>query len=468
MKLLLTLLLAGLCVKGYAQHESVTYTVSAYNADAAAFTLQAFGQKPEGAYAIFDNPYGATRGNRYNQIPRGCAATLWLSGWEGCTVERVTLRMCSNNKSGTLALEVTCGDQTLFTMPTCDFADAAWYGEWVSKDLGIYAEVSKPMQTLAPLSADDLAITVRGGHPEGSVYLHSITIDYTTGGTPTESAMGWQYTKLDKKSILSDGDVVMLYRSGDAAGDIDGMATSHYLDAIGLGSTACVTEPFVTTFTLAATDAGAWTLTNQHGRCLGATGKQALAWDEGVMTWRIAIGYEGAEITSTADKYGTLRYNAPAESYARFWNYTSTSLPLPYLYRRTQPCSPVAAQRLTLSREAIETTLSTDTLLLKAALQPAATTDTRIAWASSDTQVATVRDGIVHLVGVGTAIITATTYDGSLTATCRITVAEPPSDGLRPIAAQAASPEGYAADGRRWRAAPLPSISITGRKKVLQ
>lgn len=47
------------------------------------------------------------------------------------------------------------------------------------------------------------------------------------------------------QSTLADGDVVMLYRSGDAAGNIDGMETSHYLDAIGLNSTSDVQEPDV-------------------------------------------------------------------------------------------------------------------------------------------------------------------------------------------------------------------------------
>ena len=46
-----------------------------------------------------------------------------------------------------------------------------------------------------------------------------------------------------------------------------------------------------------------------------------------------------------------------------------------------------------------------------------------VVWASSDPTVATVEDGVVTAVGVGNAIITATTTDGtSLVATCTVTV----------------------------------------------
>lgn len=62
---------------------------------------------------MFENEYGATAGNRYNQIPRNRQATLWLEGWQGCTIEGITLSMCSNKTSGTVGLNVSAGDLTL-------------------------------------------------------------------------------------------------------------------------------------------------------------------------------------------------------------------------------------------------------------------------------------------------------------------------------------------------------------------
>lgn len=48
----------------------ITYRVASYNADTDDFVLEAWGEKPAGASAYFFNDYGATTGNRYNQIPR--------------------------------------------------------------------------------------------------------------------------------------------------------------------------------------------------------------------------------------------------------------------------------------------------------------------------------------------------------------------------------------------------------------
>lgn len=444
--------------------ESVTYRIVEYNADAGAFTLAACGQRPVGSYAIFENDFGATRGNRYNQIPRNREATLWLEGWEGCTINSVTLSICSNNTSGTAALSVTSGDVTLFTMRAADFASDEWFGHWVSKDLRTYVDVTKEMTQLVPVGPDDeVAITLKGGTPEGSVYLDAVTIDYTPSDiVSTESPLGWVFEKLEAKSTLADGDVVILYRSGDAAGDIDGMEQSRYLDAIGLASTSNVTEPFVVTFTANKTNDAHWTLTSQFGQQLGAAGAQALAWDAGITTWDITLGYNGATIASTNSKYGTLRYNAPAESYPRFWNYTSTSLPLPYLYRRVRQIEPIISTALTFDAAERTVSLATqDTLVLHTTITPATATDTRVAWTSSDESVATVKSGIVFPHTAGEAIITATTRDGGAHATCRIIVKEDETSiRSTPLSPHNTSFTTYDHDGRRATKLPGPRVCI--------
>lgn len=65
-----------------------------------------------------------------------------------------------------------------------------------------------------------------------------------------------------------------------------------------------------------------------------------------------------------------------------------------------------------------------ETLQLTATLLPEEATDKNVTWSSSEPHVASVNeDGTVTAIGVGTAIITATTADGtSLSATCEITV----------------------------------------------
>lgn len=460
------LLVMSLLLTLMASAESITYRIVEYDNDSADFILAACGQKPADSYAWFENKYGATYGNRYNQIPRNNQATLHLEGWGGCRIERITLSMCSNNKSGTMALLVNAGEESLYTSRAEDFASEAWAGRWVSKDVGIYVDLVRELAADVPVPADaSVDITIKGGTQEGSVYLNAVTIDYAAApGTPLESPLGWIFEKIEAKGKVADGDVLMLYRSGDAAGDIDGMEVSHYLDAVAVGSTTNVNNPSLLLFTAHATTDGHWTLTSQQGNMLGAKAAQHLAWDEGVTTWDITPGYNGATIASTNSKYGTLRYNAPAGSYARFWNYTSTSLPLPYLYRRLRQQEPVTSTSLTLAATVRTVYLSEqDTLVLRSSLLPATTTDRRIRWRSSDEAVATVNGGLVVLHGAGETTLTATAADGGSEATCRLTVLEAPSAIASPISPLSA-PTFYTLDGRPAASKPRGILIQHGRK----
>jgi hypothetical protein len=60
---------------------------------------------------------------------------------------------------------------------------------------------------------------------------------------------------------------------------------------------------------------------------------------------------------------------------------------------------------------------------------PSDATDKSLTWTSSNSGVATVKDGVVTAVGEGTATITVKTMDGSnLSATCKVTVTDPDTD----------------------------------------
>ena len=71
-----------------------------------------------------------------------------------------------------------------------------------------------------------------------------------------------------------------------------------------------------------------------------------------------------------------------------------------------------------------------DTCTLTATVNPAEATDNFVTWKSSDEAVATVADGVITAVSVGTATITVTTVDGGFTATCEVTVAPRPVTGV--------------------------------------
>ena len=260
MKKIITLLFATLFATAIYAAE-ITYRVASYNADTDDFVLEAWGEKPAGASAYFFNEYGATTGNRYNQIPRRQQASFELYGWQGCTIKSITFSMCSNNKAGTIGYTIVDGNTEISKMAPVDFASEQWFGEWLSKDQNVYGDITKSLN-LNPLTTDTLAINLMGGTSEGSVYINSVTICYDAPESVTlESPQGWVFEKLVKKSTIAEGDVIMLYRSGVAACDLGGMTTSKYLDAKGVNNTSAVNEPDVLLFRLAK-EGTAWTLTD--------------------------------------------------------------------------------------------------------------------------------------------------------------------------------------------------------------
>ena len=418
-------IVAFLTLSVAADAAEVVYRIVEYNKQTAEFEIAACGMVPHNSRVYFENEFGATTGNRYNQIPRNREAVLYLEGWQGCKVRSITLSMCSNNKSGQVGVALNDGGTTLYESAPVDFASSEWFGAWVSKDLGVYVDVTK--QTDAPaIATDDATIVVAGGRSEGSVYLDAITIEYDEDGVELESPLGWQYEKLTKKSTLNAGDEVMIYRNGAAAADFDGMDESHYLDAVAVPSTSDVTSPDVLRFTLGNTaDGAAWTFTDQFGRQLGATGKQNLAWDEGTTEWTVELGYDGAVIAPAGTEYGTLRYSTPDNSYARFNLYTSKSLPLPFLYLKGEQKQPEQSRSLAFAEEEQTVSLDAAHIGLRPTLLPKTTTDKRLRWTSSDESVATVAGGFVTLLGVGETTITAAAFDGGAEATMRLVVTEP-------------------------------------------
>ena len=403
----------------------VVYRIVEYNKQTAEFTIAACGSVPRGSRVEFENEFGATTGNRYNQIPRGREAVLYLEGWQGCMVRSITFSMCSNNKSGQVGVQLNDGGATLYELSPVDFESSEWFGTWVSKDLGVYVDVTKQIDAAA-ITTNDASIVVKGGKSEGSVYLNAITIEYDEADATLASPLGYQYEKLTKKSVLSAGDEVMIYRNGVAAADYNGMDESHYLDVVDVPSTADVTNPDVLRFTLNKTaDNAAWTLTDQYGRQLGATGKQALAWNDGTTEWTIDLGYEGATMSPVGTSYGTLRFSTPDNSYARFNLYTSNTLPLPFLYRKGEQKQPELSRSLTFDKESITASLDEGHLGLRPTFVPKTTTDTRLHWNSSNPDVATVSGGYVTLLSVGETTITATAYDGGAEASLQLIVTEP-------------------------------------------
>lgn len=108
-----------------------------------------------------------------------------------------------------------------------------------------------------------------------------------------------------------------------------------------------------------------------------------------------------------ADKKGTIYYKNDAK----------------YLYALKSV--PVEVTEVTLDQTSLELYID-DIEELTATVKPELASNRNVSWESSDTDVATVENGQVVAVGVGTATITVTTEDGELTATCDVTVTNRP------------------------------------------
>lgn len=422
---ILTLILLVCCYNAARSAEAV-FRIVEYNKSTDEFKLAAAGLVPQNSWAYFQNAYGATTGNRYNQIPRNQKATFTLEGWQGCTIHSITLSLCSNNKSGQLGLNVADGETTLYAERPTDFASDTWFGQWVSKDLNVFVDITRTLTTPTPLTTNDCTITLQGGTAEGSVYVNAITINYDAPKDITlASPLGYIYERLTAKSALNEGDELIIYRNGCAAADFDGIETSHHLDAVAVASTTDISTPDVLRFTLGKSEANPplWTLTNQYGQALTANAKQSLTWNEGNPLWNITLGYDGATLTNATEGYGTLRFNAPTNSYARFALYTSKSLPLPYLYKKVGQNQPIPCTSIAFETTDLTASIDEGHVALHPSLSPSNATDHRLRWTTSDPTIATVNGGYVTLHGIGEVLITATSCDGSnATATIRLTI----------------------------------------------
>lgn len=87
------------------------------------------------------------------------------------------------------------------------------------------------------------------------------------------------------------------------------------------------------------------------------------------------------------------------------------------------PESEVAVTGITLSETTLYKKVGDAAVTLTATVAPDNADDKTLTWSSDNTAVATVADGVVTIVGIGTALITATAKDGSgVEATCTVNV----------------------------------------------
>ena len=150
-------------------------------------------------------------------------------------------------------------------------------------------------------------------------------------------------------------------------------------------------------------------------------GTEATLWHDASQVMQISS--EGNNVNSTAEP----PFSSFTAGYDRFavqlWESTSVITKVAIL----DTVQSVAVTGVSLDNAAAEFALGSDgfntaSKTLTAIVAPADATDTSVAWTSSNENVAKVVDGVVTPVGIGEALITATTNDGGYKDTCAVSV----------------------------------------------
>lgn len=221
------------------------------------------------------------------------------------------------------------------------------------------------------------------------------------------------YEQVTDASTLQAGDVIVIgcAEKGKVAAAIGTGKFLTAVDATFADGVVALTDAYEIKL---SGDATAWTLTSDEG-VIGSTAAKTMALGKGTTTWTIAIA-EG-KATITCGKFGRILYNAGSPRFLNYTSNTSATMLLPELYKKVAgadvPATAIALSETTLTKEQYKN------VKLTATLTPAEAT-TEVVWSSDNEEVATVANGVVTMVGVGNATITAKA--GELTATCDITV----------------------------------------------
>ena len=154
------------------------------------------------------------------------------------------------------------------------------------------------------------------------------TIEYVPS-TPTSGS----WILVTDASELKAGDRIVIVSGTFVAGNI----TSQYMSKVeGLSiSENTITElPSGAVILTLGGNAGAWTLSNDSGKKLGATTVKKLAWDSGTTTWSISISTSGAAtIQNGTSTYGRFLYNVSSPRFTTYTSNTSSSMLLPQIYK---------------------------------------------------------------------------------------------------------------------------------------
>ena len=157
---------------------------------------------------------------------------------------------------------------------------------------------------------------------------------YTEKTANEPQQLGW--TQVTDASDLKAGDKIVITSGTFVAGNISNSVMASVSGVEASDDIIQTLPDGAVIFTLGG-ESGAWTLSNDSGKLLGATAVKKLAWGSGTTTWDITVSNDGAAtIASTSSSYGRFLYNKNSPRFTTYTSSTNASMLLPTIYRYTE------------------------------------------------------------------------------------------------------------------------------------
>lgn len=323
--------------------------------------------------------------------------------------------------SATITPDNATNKEVTFTVKEAETTGASISGNTLTTTKDGTLTITATVANGAGESSDftkDFTITVN----PATVAVTGVTLDKTTAtvnvGDTTQLNATVNPTDATNKNVTwstSDGNVATVNNNGIVTGVKSGTATITVTTEDGSKTANCevtVSNIDVSNITLSESTLNlVFDDDSQKTATLTATVTPTNATDTTV-TWTSsnAAVAEVANGVVTAKSAGTATITARAGSRETTCTVTVTA-------------KTVAVENVSVSPTTLELTVGGSTGSLTAIVTPENATDKTVTWTSSNTDVATVNNGTVTAVGVGTATITATV--NGKTANCSVTVKEP-------------------------------------------
>lgn len=307
---------------------------------------------------------------------------------------------------------------------------------WSSSDATVATVADGVVQAIAPGLADITVKTADGGktaickvtveakvYPVESVSLDKTTATLTEGQSLTLTAMVLPENASNKNLLWSSSDAtVATVTDGLVEAVAPGEADITVTTEDGGKTAVCkvVVEAKVYPVTGVSLNKTELTLTEGDNATLTETITPANATNKNV-TWS-----SSKPAVATVDQSGKVTAVAPGE--ATITVTTSDG-------GKTAECKVTVVAKVypvtgvSLNKTSLDLTEG-DTETLTATVAPANATNKNVSWSSDKPGIASVDNGTVTGVAVGSAVITVTTEDGSFKASCTVTVTDSASGGL--------------------------------------